>query len=173
MKTSLTCYRKHRPQMQTGDALQWSTSSALGWLIRKFSKADVNHTSLVVDVNEYNRKYQLEAIEQGIALTSISRRLKDFKGRVWWLPLKDELSDYRDTINQIAFHQVGIRYDYGSLFAQVFGRVSTDASKFFCSEFAYFCWYGSAIPMHNPTGMAPRPGVVPGIVIFKDAVKII
>jgi hypothetical protein len=169
-------YLQCRDQLKTGDVLQWRTASPIGFLIRLFSKGTVNHTSIIVNIQEYNelvdRRFLLEALGHGIVLTSISRRLKDHKGKVYWLPLKEEFDDKRINVGSWAFKQVGVKYDYIGLVQQIFGRVSADAMAYFCSEFAYMAWKNANIPMHNPSGLAPRPGDIPKLNICKEEVLI-
>jgi len=172
----LTKYESIKGGMKTGDCLLWASSSCLGWLIRKFSKATVNHASLVVRPPDYqglkDRRFQLEALENGIVLRTLSTRLKEFKGQVWWLPLKDiyRAEPTLDRIGSWAFLQVGSKYDYNSLFKQAIGRVSADARKFFCSEFWFLACQQAGVPL---TGKAPRPGDIPKYDVFARSVKIL
>jgi len=59
--------------------------------------ANVNHTSLIVEVGGYEglkeRKFMLEAQSHGIVLTSLSKRLSDHKGEAYVLPLKNEFDE--------------------------------------------------------------------------------
>jgi len=167
-------YQDNRHRIKTGDAIQWRSHTALGFLIRMFSKG-VNHTSLVVRIeyyDPYDRVFLLEALEPGIVLTSLSRRLAMHNGEAFWLPLSTDFDNKRYAIGAWALSFVGVEYDYESLFRQVFGRVSAEAKRFFCSEFAYLAWQNAGIPMKNPTGKAPRPCDIPGLGVFDDAVKI-
>jgi len=165
-------YQYNRSLINTGDAIQWRSSTSLGFLIRKFTGGDVNHTALVIRINNYDRVFQLEALKPGIVLTSLSRRLAMHKGEAFWLSLLTRYDDYRPAIGEWAASFVGAKYDYRSLFRQIFGRVSAEASRFFCSEYAYLAWQNSGIPMQNPSGKAPRPCDVPALGIFGPQVKI-
>ena len=90
----LKTYLKYRNQLQTGDCILWQSKSIIGWLIRRFSKANVNHASLVISMEQYegliNRRFLLEALGPGIVLRLLSRRLMKFSGKVWWYPLQDK-----------------------------------------------------------------------------------
>jgi hypothetical protein len=169
-------YIRYRDTLKTGDCIQWKTKSVIGWLIRLFSSGDVNHTSLVVNISGYegiaNRKFLLEARGSGVVLTSLSRRLGDHNGSAYILPLKDEFEDKRVNIGNFAFMQVGIKYDYDSLFNQILGKVSADASEYFCSEFVYLAWLNADIPMYNPDGLAPRPSDIDSLGIFKEPIQL-
>ena len=79
----LSLYHNYQPNLRTGDLLSWASDSALGWLIRKFSKSDVNHSGMVIRFADYeekngaSRRFTLEAV-RGIELHLISRRLKEY-----------------------------------------------------------------------------------------------
>lgn len=168
----LDIYKAIRPKMQTGDLILWSSSSIIGWLIRKFSGSDVNHASLVIRFTEYdvNRVYVLEALEFGIVLRALSERLGGHNGQAYWLPVIDELNSRRDDVGSIALANVGKRYDYGSLFKQIACRVNMDAQKFFCSEYFAYCWQRAGVPYYQ--SKAPRPGDLLGWSILKRQVKL-
>jgi len=166
----LTRYMAVRGQMKTGDLLQWKTNSIIGALIRWRTGADVNHSSLVIKFSEYEgadmRRYTTEALEHGTVLNYLSRRLYDHDGECWWYPLKDEWDNNRRTeIGERALELIGLPYDYGSIFKQIFGKVSAGARSLFCSEYCYLS-YGM-------NGQAPTPADMPGLGIYKEGVKIL
>jgi hypothetical protein len=154
--------------MKTGDLLQWKSNSIIGAAIRWKTKSIVNHSSLVLKLIEYEgdekRRFTTEALERGIILNYLSRRLEQFDGEVWWYPLKDDQDNNRGRIGTIALSLIGIPYDYQSIFRQVFGSVSVDARRLFCSEYCYLA-YGFS-------GIAPAPGDMPKLGIFKEPVKL-
>ena len=170
-------YLECRPNIKTGDMILWKDNGPLGWLIRKFSKGDYNHVSLVVSIEEYDelidRRFVLEANSPGIILRSLSNEIKDTKGESHWYPLKDEFNDKRMDIGNWAFQRIGVKYDYIGLFRQIFGRISANTDRFFCSEFVYYAWKSVGIKMNEDNlGLAPRPGDLPSLGIFKDVVKL-
>lgn len=177
MKNSLDKYLEVRNQMKTGDVILWKTTSPVSWAIRVFSGGDFNHASLIVDIDGYDelvdRKFLLESVSSGVVLSSLSRKLKEHHGEAYWFSLKDEYNDKRMDIGNWSFQQVGVKYDYIGLFRQIFGRISANADLFFCSEFPYFAWKNVSIPMNNPSKLAPRPGDIPDLGIFKnDVIKL-
>ena len=161
--------------MRTGDAILWKTNSVIGWLIRRFSKGSVNHASLVIKLEQYaglnNRRFLLEALGSGIVLRLLSRRLMNFTGQVWWLPLKDKYNGNRDTIGEWALLKVGIPYDDHSVFKNTLGRVSAEASKLFCSEYCFMAWKAAGIKLKG--NKAPRPTDIKALDIFKKAIRIL
>jgi len=171
----LDTYYKHRPMMQTGDLLLWKSRSVIGWLIRLFSSGNVNHAGLVLCLDEFahltDRRWTLEALEPGIVLSLISRRFEKYDGSAWWYPLKGEYNSCRHDLGEWAIEKVGTPYDYGSLFKNALGRVSADASKFFCSEYAYMAYKEVGLPVDLEK--APRPADMPGLGIFKEPTQIL
>lgn len=167
-------YNELKSTMRTGDCLLWRSNSILGWMIRLFTKAPVNHAGLIIRPGEHghfkNRRFTIEALEKGIILRLLSERLRSFDGQVWLYPLKDEFDEYRSKIGAWALEKEGTPYDYRSLFKQIFGRVSADMREFFCSEFCYMAW--RAVGINIKDQKAPRPGDIPDLGIFKEPVKL-
>ena len=168
-------YQKYRDQMKTGDCLLWRSRSALGGLIRFFSRAKVNHAGLVIRLAEYgdlrDRRFTLEALEPGIVLRLLSMRIAKYKGRLWWYLLKPAYDGRRDRIGAWALLQVGTPYDYGSLFRNILGRVSADARALFCSEYCFIAWKEAEIPIKFEK--APIPGDIAKFDIFDEPVRIL
>jgi hypothetical protein len=164
----LTKYNQIKEQMKTGDLLQWRTNSIVGALIRWKTNSNVNHSSLVIRLSEYEglerRRFTMEALEHGTVLNYLSRRLEQYDGEVWWYPLRDEMDASRKAIGERASALIGIPYDYMSIAKQVVGRVSADARSLFCSEYCFLSW--------GYTGVAPNPGQLPGLGIFKEPIKL-
>jgi hypothetical protein len=169
MQNDLSKYLAVRDLMKTGDLLQWRSNSLIGALIRWRTGAEVNHSSLVLRLREYegqdHRRFTTEALENGTVLHLLSRRLEDFDGECWWYPLKDNWNDKRQAIGEKALALIGIPYDYGSIVHQIFGAVSTDARALFCSEYCAIA-YGIE-------GEAPTPADMPRLGIFAEPVKIL
>lgn len=134
----LKVYNAIRPRMKSGDLLQWCSDTFVGHLIQKFTKSTVNHSSFIarigVNNTEVDRVVILEATGRGIEVNALSYRLHNFKGEVFWYPLKDSLNAYRVKAVEWAFDNLDIPYDYKSVFRQMVSRVSKDARQLFCSE---------------------------------------
>ena len=165
----LSRYRAVKEQMKTGDLLQWRSDSLIGKLICWKTGYDVSHSSLVLRLSEYEglerRRFTTEALGIGTVLSLLSRRLEGFDGNLWWYPLIDDWDKKRTFIGEMSLSLIGIKYDYKSLIKQIFGVVSVDVQKLFCSEYVYLC-YGFA-------GEAPYPGALNDLGIFKKGVQLI
>lgn len=166
-------YQKYRPVMQSGDCLLWASKGIIGALIRFFSRAKVNHASLVLRMNEWeglkDRVFLLEALEGGIELRLLSDRLREYHGEVYWIPLRSEYDHLRGGIITWALGKVGTPYDFHSLFKNILGRVSAEATRLFCSEYVFLAWKEAGLPV---SGKAPRPGDIPEMDILGRMLKI-
>ena len=152
--TGIERYRIYRRYLQDGDILEWGSDKIIGRLIRLITKKDVNHTGGVIRMTEFENKpgdrvMTTEATDQGFCINYLSRSLDGYKGRVYVLPLKSPgLDNYRRDIVRCQLDMVGKEYDFKSLFANIFGRVSVDAKNFFCSEaIGYALDYSKAITL--------------------------
>lgn len=175
---SLDIYNTIRNDMKTGDMLAWRSDSLIGKTIRwktipsgisSDSPLSVNHVSGILRLKEYEglqrRVFISEALENGTVLNLLSKRLEEFKGCVWWYPLKRSWDAERQAIGERALQYIGIKYDYKSIFEQLFGSVSVDVKKLFCSEYYY--------KSLGFNGIAPNPYQLCLKDYYKEAVKIL
>ncbi len=165
---NLFLYENMKPSIKTGDLIEWKSRSILGWIIRRFSP--LSHTSMVCCLSQYRdntemRRYVIEAEANGVEPNLLSVDLSRFNGEAYWLPLKSKFDSYREYMGELAQDFIGVKYDYSGLFRNVFGHVSAEADKLFCSEMAFLI-YQKAIPMEKfpreamdlYMADAPRPG---------------
>jgi hypothetical protein len=152
-------YESLRPCLRTGHVILWRGGSFLSRAIRLFS--EYSHASLVVRLFEEEggrqRVYLVEALETGLELRHLSRRLAGYDGqaRVWMPDVRPFQQAFLKTWAADRCAD-GVRYDYRSLFRNILCRVSCDAGRYFCSEFA---WAGLvAAGVVRATPQAPRPG---------------
>ena len=181
-------YLNKKYLIQTGDAIQWRSSTPLGWGIRFFARPPkkyrkipyftANHTSLAIIFGEYDqdRRYTTEALNFGIDLNLLSRRLVMYKGEIWVLPLLLEYNHLRKDIGKVALSHMGIGYDYKSLFKQIHERVTVNKKALFCSEH-YFISVRSAFRKNELNDLeniskAPRPCDIPLLGIFSEPFRI-
>jgi len=169
----------YRDEMENGDLLEFATDSIVGKTIRFFTGKDVNHTSILWCVDQFknvrDRKFIMEALTHGIELNLISQRLTKYKGCVYWYSLKDEYNKYRDEVASICLLAEGrtneIKYDYLSLFRNMFGKVSVDVEKYsFCSEFVQWVLQESGILEKQPHAL--RPGEFDNLGIYKKRILV-
>lgn len=154
----LSKYRLLRPGMHTGDLLTYRTEGVISSLIHLWSPD--NHAGLILDLPEYEgseecRKWTLEAVASGPRVAYLSRLLEKVHGEVYWHALRPEYNSARQAIGCFALEQAGVtKYDIPSLFKNIFGRVSADLNKLFCSEYVFLAWKHAGIVTGD---IAPRP----------------
>jgi hypothetical protein len=178
---TMKLYKQHSSQIQSGDLIEWRSSTALGGAIRMFTRKRVNHSSIAIRPKQYaalrDRRFVIEALSGGLVPRLLSARLKVFKGQVWWAALKpSEVTDeQRDAMAIWAILETvkGTRYDYGSLFGNMFSRVNVDASRWFCSE-AYTAMLQSVrlaskkIKARRPGEFGPMGLHIPPVLIYDN-----
>ena len=168
-------YQDYRPFLHDGDILEWSSDAIIGRLIQLFAKTDVNHTSGVIRMKQYeddpgDRVFTTEAISHGVSLTYLSRALQGCRKRVYWLPLKPEYDKYRRDIARAQLSMVGVPYDYQNLFKSALGRVSTNAKRLFCSEMIGWSLEQAGVIPKQPSAL--WPGEFAALGIFQKRVRI-
>lgn len=159
----MTSYAALRPRLVSGCAILWRDDSLISRAIRLWS--DYSHASLVLRLavpGLHERVFLVEALASGVELRLLSRRLADYTGEAWALAPPNLDATRQAAIARFALDVCadGCRYDYGSLLANMLGRVSMGARRYFCSEFVWAAWREAGIvqPEHD---MAPRPGDLP------------
>lgn len=146
-------YLELRPQMITGDLLEWHSNSLLGTSIRTKTGYYVNHSGLVIELNSVysgRRIFTFEALEDGVVSNFLSTRIRQHDGELYWYPLKVKYYKEIPKIEECAFQYLGVPYDYPSIAKQLLGHVHVDTHRLFCSEYVYVCNGGE--------GDAPVPG---------------
>ena len=152
-------YNDIRPKLMTGWSVLWSGKNAVSKLIRLFS--EFSHASLLVRINNYssleNRVFLIEAISSGLRLTLMSERVKNYSSDIYLFKPEELDRTSSEAILYYALIECAKlkKYDYGSLFANIFGRVPLSAKSYFCSEFVWSCYLAASLTYKNE--QAPRP----------------
>lgn len=169
----MTKYSEVREQMQDGDLLLWRGNSIIAKIIQAMGEYN-NHASYIITSEKYDTRRILlyEALAGGVVPTFLSARLERYNGRCWWYSLKAKYEKYRGAIYQAANNYGGTGYDYKSLFENIFGYVSLDAQKLFCSEYVYLSGIDAGLPGIS-TLKAPRPDDLLMLDWWMDGVEII
>ncbi len=171
----LSIYNQHRHLMKSGDLLTYRTNGIISTLIHIWSKD--NHAGLVLAPKEFegeeNRRWTLEAIGSGVRTAYLSAVLEHVNGEVYWHQLKPEYDSLRNEIVSFALQHTGCtKYDFISLVKNIFGLVSADMNKLFCSEYVFLSWKsvdivsGDTAP--RPSGLAELGVTLPPILIVKS-----
>ena len=152
---SLSVYNNYRHLTKTGDILQWDSDTLLGEGIQLRKGGNINHTGVVIRLQEYEglerRVFTIEALEDGVVLNLLSKRLESFKGHCYLHSLRPEFDSQRQVFGERAFSVIGTDYDYPSILKELFGNAQMNLDKLFCSEFAWYSLTGKV------DGEAPDP----------------
>ena len=182
----LSTYLSLRDSIKTGDLIEFAGASLVSKAIRAVTKQDVNHSALVIAPPDFcglkHRRILLESLANGIEPNYLSERIVQTHnegGSVYWSPLLDRFDSERVCVGTWAVDEYLLKkpkYDYGSLCAQLFSRVSADARRYFCSEWVEFCLRASPrlcqIVETLAGGKATRPGEFRRLGVFGDPVWI-
>ena len=153
-RNSYQMYLVLRDAMQTGDVIAYNGRGPLSTVIR-WVTGYPTHVALVSRTQDTDGKTRIQCIEStsmkiggdriiGVQRTYLSERVQNYKGDIWWLPLKSSLSgsikrrqDYFDNLLQA---RDGSRYDFlgalregwSNIFPRLFPIKDVD-KRFFCS----------------------------------------
>jgi hypothetical protein len=165
----LSQYDGLRQLIKTGDLIEFASKGLVGRSIMSVTGKSVSHSSLVVRLpySGSQRRYIIEAIRTGVEFQLLSDVLQHYDGRVIWYGLKKEYDCNRDGIGEWAFCELAKhkKYDFGGVAAQLWGRVSLDSRKYFCSEIIDAAYIEAGIIKPDPAG-ARRPGDFTPLGIF-------
>ena len=170
----LCSYAAIRPWLTTGTIILWQGDDLLSRAIRCFSQ--FSHASLVMrdlDPENTGRVEIIEALATGLELRHLSARIQGYSGRVFAFRPLGLTAEVRARVKSFALGECGrgVPYDYAGLLANILGRVSENAHRYFCSEFAARALERagvSRLPAYR-NGEAARPGDIP--VWFSGALR--
>ncbi|OQB02514.1 MAG: hypothetical protein BWY21_02234 [Parcubacteria group bacterium ADurb.Bin216] len=165
-------YLEIRDKMKTGDCLLFSSFSPIAVGIKAFTHSEWSHAALVIRLREYEgeerHRYYIEATSPTVKLTRLSAKMIDYTGYIAWLPLPTDMDEARTIMGCMMLQLIDKKYDYKSIFKQMFRKVSTDADSLFCSELCGYIW-----GITCADGKAPTPADIPGLSIFKGIEPVI
>jgi len=165
----LTQYDGLRFLIKTGDLVEFASNGLLGSGIMKMTGRQVSHSSLVIRLPYENseRRYIIEAVRTGPEFHLLSDVLQHYNGSAIWYGLKPEYDCKRDAIGEWLFNELSQHkgYDFRNVVMQLFGRVSLDARRLYCTELCEIPYIEQGIIKPDPAG-ARRPGDLPTLGIF-------
>jgi hypothetical protein len=157
----LTQYDGLRNRIKTGDLIEFASNDIIGRSIMAVTGKNVSHCSLVIRLPYENseRRYIIEAIRTGVEFQLLSDVLQHYDGKAIWHGLKSEYDYKRNEIGEWAFNELAKhkKYDFGGVIAQLFGRASLDAHRYYCSELIDAAYIETGIIKPDPKG-ARVPG---------------
>jgi len=129
--------------MRTGDIIAMGDDSFISRLVRFGTRSDVGHVGMVYRTQGFVEL--LEAVKTGrlsgrIGVTRLSQRVAEYErcgGRMWWLPLSEDIRADLDEDRLIAAMaaQEGVKYDlWGAIASGTIFSAEPDPTSLFCSE---------------------------------------
>jgi hypothetical protein len=176
MITDRHSYAEIRPRLRSGDAIVWAGKGPLAWFVRLRTRSRWTHISTVIRLKDtgIERVFIAEATLQGVVLFPLSRRIREHRGLICWLPLHPALDLHRLGVRTWSMQTIGRPYDYSSLFSQLVRRTSANARALFCSEFTFMALRdGGKIPALEGIDRAPWPSELYELALFEEGCQII
>ena len=135
----LTEYYRVRNHMQVGDGISFRGTGALSDAISFFTHQERTHWGNIGHWEDFEGTQEprlplYEAAEGEYNIRALSKKLMYYEGEAYWHPLRPEFNGYRVAMYRKMWDLVGVKYDYGSLILNIFGRQPTDQAELFCSE---------------------------------------
>jgi hypothetical protein len=150
-------YLKIRPEIKPGDIIAFSGrglfSSVIRWITgwESSRNASVSHIGIVINTKRTGTKksgHFVQVIEStsldgftGVVINRLSKRIREYNGEMWWLPLSDAVRAKMDTDKFFDFlmEQKGKPYDNWQcvkcgLDFLPFVHIRENMDKLFCSE---------------------------------------
>jgi hypothetical protein len=183
-------YKNLRPSMASGDMILFQGDQPASRAIRLFTKNmlhkkginyedgdpryDVNHVAMVIRLaelgGEEHRVFITEAVLPETRLVTLSKKLKSYEGRLFWVPLKDTFNPLRNAIGHEALEMLGVPYDKWGVFQSMAGHVTCQEDSLFCSEYYLLSIWKVLTPGHRA-----YEALYPGEIIllnYHDTVKL-
>ena len=165
MMRDLSQYDGLRPLIQSGDLVEWASNGLVGKAIMAVTGKAVSHSSLVIKLPYKGtpRRYVIEAVRTGVEFRLLSEELQTYDGKAIWYGLKAEYDNLRDGIAEWAFNELasGKKYDFGGVLAQLWGKVSLDSKRYYCSELIDMAYIKAGIIQPSPKGVRVPGDFVP------------
>lgn len=168
-------YYEVRDKIKAGDLISFSNhSSIISRLISLRTHSSHTHSAIVISKISPagNRLIIAEALEAGPRPGYLSKRVKEYKGSVWWFPLKNTVDKQRRIAEEFVWDKLldYTRYDYRSIWRQLFSKVSADARELFCSELVQMAFEKAGVI--KALKKALNPGELVQLPIFDNGIKL-
>lgn len=139
-------YHKIREQIQQGDIIAFGGKGFISNMIKMITFSSVSHVAIVLKsklksggvLNSIIESTSLKG-RSGVCINQLSKRIHDYDGRIWWLPINRELHEKGDWDNFYKWlkMQKGKEYDSFQAIGSVFDLLwhnEENFDKLFCSE---------------------------------------
>ena len=189
--TKIRLYRKVRQKMLPGDVIAFSGQGMFSRVVKFATNSNVSHVGIILrtKIQEdttgrfFNQIIESTSLDgfHGVTISQFSKRLRNYIGDIWWLPLT---ASARERFNQKVFFdfmlkQEGKPYDVSQAIKSALDLLESigitynkeDFRKFFCSELAAAGLEKSKVlPEINASKVTPID--LCEFPIFKEAVQL-
>jgi hypothetical protein len=178
----LSTYLKYRDLMKTGDGLGFQNVEIVSKIIMYATKGDgpipLSHWGGIVRAGIYegveNRRFTIEAMSIGFYPDILSNYIKNYRGHIYWYPLKDEWEPYRNKIGEQTLSMIGIGYAWLGVVKRFFAKTNANARRLFCSQ-AWEVGLQNVAPhlCNDVGGVSLTPTGMWALGAFKEPIKLI
>lgn len=152
MARLVATYPEVRPKMQPGDVIAFGGKGHFSEVIKWSTRSVVSHVGVILQTERlragqkgfFNQIIESTSIDgfSGVSVSKLSRRLEQYNGEVWWLPLAGTVRDQfdQDRFFDFLMEHKGKPYDMPQAVLAAldalgpFTRNAEDFARFFCSE---------------------------------------
>lgn len=107
-----------RPHIKNGDVLMFKGKYRSSFLIKRLTESSYSHAGIAVWWNK--RLMVMEAVEEGVRIIPLSRKIERYKGEVEWFSCRKEISE-EDRLRMVMFAQEELGKSYAKWKTIVFG----------------------------------------------------
>jgi len=173
----LKTYKRLRPNLVTGDLIQWRGNYPFSRIIRLKTGEYENHTSMVIRLQLYpERVFSIEALAGGLHLWPLSDILSRYDGHANLYPIKQKYDDAAADAARWMLAHLGTGYDFqgcASNWRTILGfkPEKADAKQLYCSESVFLAFkerkldpmtglhYGAGLSFLQGVEVTPVPGM--------------
>ena len=140
-------YDEVREEMQIGDVIAFSGRGGFSKLIKHVTHSNISHVGTILNSSFIQNISLVQIIEStsfakgkaGVVFNRMSEHIKNYKGEIYWLPLKVSIRKHFDILKFISFifAQQGKDYDMPQALGSAIDLIMDnreDLDKLFCSE---------------------------------------
>lgn len=151
-------YDEVRHRIKPGDVIAFAGAGPASELIQLATRSNISHVGVVLQTHAGPGEPQVEVLQvaestsldglTGVTISDLRERIRDYDGRVWWLPLRDSVRARADwqSFHEFLRQQEGKPYDLPQAILSALDQLddhavlerathaTEDFAMFFCSE---------------------------------------
>lgn len=157
--------------IRPGDLFAFGGYEPESRLIQLVGRAPISHTALAWQTGP-DGPILMEAVGVGVRRAPIRRRVEEYNGDVWWIPMSDEARAYLDipAMQQFLAEQEGKEFDAAQMLPAAIDlleegamKAKEDLTRLFCSELVTAGLRAGGVLNLNPSETTPRDLVRQGL----------